>query len=142
MATKDILTELCDKMEKCCKEKHCFKNEIVCTKKFLVEYVGNDKNKILQLRALIKYHDEHKMNFIDFITKIVTVCSFMLVIIYNVVKDTEYFDLYIVTSIIYILAILFISLVGHFSTKLEIPRKKWIRFIEIVLDELESNQDR
>lgn len=142
MATKDILTELCDKMEKCCKEKHCFKNEIVCTKKFLVEYIGNDKNKILQLRALIKYHDENKMSFIDFITKIVTVCSFMLVILYNVVKDTENIYLYIETSIIYIFIILSISLVDIFTSRLETPRKKWRRFIEIVLDELELNQDQ
>lgn len=140
MSKKDDLTKICDTLENCSKNKYCYKNEIVCVKKVMKDYIGDDRNRILQLKALVKYHDCNRVSILDIISKIITVSSFVLVILYNISKDSEKFiSGYGVVAFACLITILVIDVIGIAGNKRKFSREKWRHYIEVVLTEMERD---
>lgn len=126
----DDLIILCDKIEACRLRSKCQSNEIVCAKKWVKEYIGDDNNKLLKLKAEVKIHkpgdDTGNMAIL------LSTCSLILAIIYNVDRG-----LYMLYAFLLVSMILLLSIIQSHYSKKRMMRKKWIAYVGTVLDNME-----
>lgn len=133
---RDDLTVLCDELEQC-RNKVCVKNEIICAKKKIREYAGNDINKQLKLKALIDLHDEgDKVGIFNYMSVLISVFSFCATVTYNLSGEQEY-ALYVISAMLVLLTVCVITL--RFSKKTT-SRKKWRRYLKVALNNIEKEK--
>ncbi len=53
----DAILKICNELEKCDRRDICNNNKIVCVKHVLKRYVGDDYNRLLEIKAQISIHD-------------------------------------------------------------------------------------
>lgn len=148
---KDI-TELCEKMEKCRRSSICQSNEIVCAKKYLNEYIKNDYNNLLKLKAQVKTHmdvENRMMNSANFaftvITTIVTFFGIPLTVVglafdeqnvHNLfAPDLNMFLVFILITYVALVVIYIGLIIWRKETS---NRRKWIRYVEVALQNIEE----
>lgn len=133
---RDDLTVLCDELEQC-NNKVCVKNEIVCAKKKIQEYAGNDINKQLKLKTLIEIHDEgDRVGIFNYMSVLISVFSFCATVTYNLSGKQEY-ALYVISAMLVLLMVCAITL--RFAKKTT-SRKKWRRYLKVALNNIEKEK--
>ena len=133
---KDDLTKLCDKIENCNKC-GCHSNEIVCAKYWICLYINKDKSKFLKLKAEVNSHKNYIDDFV-ILTYMMTIVS-IIITIFGTIFSNEQIYIYIVISIL-IFAFMFV--INNIVLKGESKwgyRKKWIYYIDAVLEDMERN---
>ena len=130
------LTKLCDELEECRKKKSCYADEIVCTKAKLNAYIQGKSNKILKLKAQIKMHNDYKVGEFEGITFILATVSFGFMVIDSITGGS----LVNVTGagLVGLIVIALINGIDLWGSKKYGYRKKWIKYIEVVLEEMEK----
>lgn len=134
----DSLTEICYKLEECSKHKLCCGDKIVCTKKFLNAYIGEEHNRLLKLKVELKNSYESESAILPNWSIVLSSSALCLSIAGNVYGGKS--DQYIIIALVALWIIL--------STKigvLKMPkdfkaRKKWRKYIEVVLEDMEKFQ--
>lgn len=140
MNKRDDLIKICDELEHC-RNKLCYRNEIVCVKKKIKQYIGDDENKLLKLKVLVRMHDDgNKVNFFTYFSCIMSTLAFCLVIIYNTsptlptgAKDLSNYSQY---ALMALCVILFITVACIINNKKNNQRNYWCKHIAIVLEEM------
>lgn len=133
----DDLIKLCDDLENYRKRKAGVDDEIICVKSKLKCYIGEDYNKILKLKAEIKLHSKDTVfDGIEIMSFIISILALGLNIVGNVSDGVSKEYAVFVTFALSIIAI-FCILFSHLGRK-NGYRDKWIRYIEIVLEDIEK----
>lgn len=132
---RDDLIILCDRLESCNK-KLCKRNEVICAKNKIREYVGNDINKKLKLKALIDIHDDgNRTGEFARLSTLISAFSFCAVIIYNL-EGRENSFAYEGYALMAMIVIAMVCLINIVFSKKNNARNKWIRFIKIALEDI------
>lgn len=131
----DNIIKLCDKIEGCRKKHSCDSNGIICAKRFVQEYIGEDHNKLLQLKAEILYHkdteNDHEVIFASLISTLALIIAIMSVYDKMLVMSFGAFSIFVIGVINAIMA---------FNTRHTYVHKKLIRYIEVVLNDIEKSE--
>lgn len=129
----DELTKICNELEKCNK-RSCERNRIVCVKNKLREYIGEDENKYLQLKAQIKLKNENdRIGIYNLLPVPVSIFSLLLMLIYNI-SDKQNLTLYGLYGLSVLIIICIILIIEHFYSKKYEYKKIWRCYIEVVLE--------
>lgn len=132
----DDLIKLCDELEECKRKRSCYSDEIVCTKARLVTYVNGDENKVLKLKAQVKMQNAYTTNEIGLISLVIAILSLVVMIVSGVQGDGAGGGvLFGIGSLLFVLALVSLFL---WARKKYGHREKWIKYIEVVLEEKEK----
>ena len=140
MDKRDDLTIICDELEQC-KNKICCKNEIVCVRRKIRQYINGDRNRLLKLKVLVKIHDDgDRISFLSQLSSVISMLSLCLVIIHNTLpktfegeKDISVYACYAIFALVIIIVIVSIYLL--YAPKIN-KRKSWRRYVDVVIEEL------
>lgn len=141
----DKLIDMCDELEK---ENEGY--DIESVRKKLKNYIGNDYDKILQLRAEIEKHKNFKEKSLANYSLFFSVSSVIMGIFYNaysiyndlVTGSNKYIIgiLIIWISISVVAAIILICIIVSLcNSKFEHKRDEWVAYISVVLDDIEKS---
>lgn len=130
----DDLIRLCDQLENCSKRSKCHSNEIVCAKKWVKNYIKEDENKLLKLKAEVKIHEDIG-NSTNIYSMLISFCAFILTIMHNAYGEKS--NYYIFFSFFALLLLMMLQFVELYYSKTTRARQKWIKCISVVLDEIE-----
>lgn len=133
----DDLTKICDELEQCRKKRSCYSNRIVCTKAKLQRYIGQDFNKLMDLKAQIEVHRDDSNDIFSpgsFIVATFTLC----VTILSSFKDYKPIQ-YLSYCFMGLTAIVIVLEVWSFLLNKYKYRRVWRKYIEIVLDDIEKD---
>lgn len=125
------LTRLCKEMKRCGIRKNYHTEEIVCTRAKVQDYVGNDRNKFLKLKALVRAYDDKGKDFalVLLALQILTFMASAFSIVYggNSIACFMLFCM-IVLSILYSY-----NVVSNIMKQITYD---WVKYIEVVLEEI------
>lgn len=131
----DDIIKLCDEIEGCRKKHCCDSNGIICAKKFVQEYIGNDYNKLLKLKAEVLIHKDtekdHEPIFASLISILALILSIMSVLDKRLVISFGAFSIFVIGTL---------NAIESFFSRTTYAHKRWIRHIEVVLDDIEKNE--
>ena len=130
----DDLIQLYDKMVKCRKKQNIFVDEFECTKALVQEYVGEEHNKLLRLKAECSIHKVDNFSILDKIIPVITLMLSILGVIYSGGDTTRY----IKVSLAYIIILLIVLAIERIFGTRTIRIKKWINYVEVVLNDMEK----
>lgn len=129
----DELTKICKELENCSKRSD-EKNRIVCVKNKLREYIGEDENKYLQLKAQVNLKNENdRKGIYSFLSLSVSIFSMILVIIYNISEKQNLMAYKLYGLFILTLICIFLITECYFDKKCKY-KKIWRSYIEVVLE--------
>lgn len=129
----DELTKICKELENCSKRSD-EKNRIVCVKNKLREYIGEDENKYLQLKAQVNLKKESdRKGIYSLLSLSVSIFSMILVIIYNT-SDKQNLIAYRLYALIVLILISTVLIVDCYFDKKNKYKKIWSSYIEVVLE--------
>lgn len=130
---KDDIIKICDEIERCRKTRNCDSNGIICAKKYVQEYIGRDHNKLLKLKTEILYHkdteNDHEVIFASLISTLALIIAIMSVYNKMLVMSFGAFSIFVIGVI---------NAIMTFNTRHTYAYKRWIRHIEVVLDDIEN----
>lgn len=130
---RDEIIKLCDEIVRCRKKRNCDSNSIICAKKFVEEYIGEDRNKLLKLKAEVMYHkdteNDHETIFASLISILALIIAIMSVFNKMLVISFGAFSIFVIGMINTIMTI---------NTRRTYEYKRLIRYIEVCLDEIEK----
>lgn len=127
------LIKLCDQIEECRMKRSCNANEIVCTKKWVQKYIGDDQNKLLKLEAEIKIHGNLGADMSGKYSLIISFCALVLAILQEINTGT---NLYIRFATLSIMLVAVLQLTEKFYARTTRTRRKWIQYIAVVLNDM------
>ena len=134
----DDLTKICDELEQCRKNRSCYPNRIVCAKAKLQRYIGQDFNKLMDLKAQIEVHRDDSNDIFgpsSFIVATLTLCVTILSSIQDDIKSIQYLAYcFIGLTAIFV----FLELLSFLQYKYKY-RRIWRKYIEIVLNNMEKD---
>ena len=134
----DGFTEICYKLEECSKHKLCCGDRIVCTKKFLNAYIGEEHNRFLKLKAELKNSYEAESAILPNWSVVLSSCVLCLSIAGNVYDgERVYYD---IIGLLVLWVILFMKIGVLKRSKDFKVCKKWRKYIEVVLEDMEKFQ--
>ena len=130
------LIQMCDALIKQEKSGENENNEILKAREQVAEYVGNDKDRLLQLKAQAGRHLNYENETINHMSMLIAAIS-LIVVIFDVVYGDH------MTGKGYAIVLLFIFLAIEIvflgDLKRAGKRGKWKWYINIVIDEMEKN---
>lgn len=129
----DDLIKLCDELEKCKQKRSCYANEIICTKAKLECYIDGDENKILKLKAQIKKYDSYSHDDTGFISMIISGATLCLTVFGGLKAEKAE---YAILGLLYLIIIVILLMVLSWGKNKYGYRNKWIRNIQVVLEDL------
>lgn len=130
----DDIIKICDDLEKN-KDKEL---EVVRAYKMVDDYINHDKNKLLQLKADLKRHE----NFNDNTIKILSFLMSAIALILTIINGFGDKILFIKTALVYLGIFTFLVLIVVFFSNRNTARSKWLKYISVALDEIEKNFDK
>lgn len=133
---KDDLTKLCDKIENCNKC-GCHSNEIVCAKYWICVYIDKDNTKFLKLKAEVNRHKNYIDDFV-ILTYLMTIVSILITFL-GTIFSNERIYIFVVISILILAVMLVINIIVLNGESKWGYRKKWIYYIDAVLEDMERN---
>lgn len=136
MGKKTDLVKICDELEECKTNRSCYCNEIVCARKKVKHYIGNDYNKLLMLKAQIKLNGNSNGKILNSLAILISGMAFETTAVYNCVVHEDGFGIYVMYAMFCLLILSFVSLSIAHSGKKNGTREKWEAYIEVVLDEI------
>lgn len=145
----DDLIKMCDKLEKCRKEKNCIANEIICSRKIVKDYVGNDKNKLLTLKAQLEIHKNSTSHDLNLLAVLIAAFSFfttsnsnnVITVKFNTDEITVNSNIDATTIfVIGIGIIIIVMFCGCIYWSLKTNRNKWKQYIAVALEDLEKER--
>lgn len=132
----DDIIKICDDLEKNKdKDKEL---EVVRAYKMVDDYINHDKNKLLQLKADLKRHE----NFNDNTIKILSFLMSAIALILTIINGFGDKILFIKTALVYLGIFTFLVLIVVFFSNRNTARSKWLKYISVALDEIEKNFDK
>lgn len=132
------LKEICKKLEKCSKHKLCCGDKIVCTRKFLKQYVGNDYNKVLKLKVELKDSYKREKAILPNWSIVLSTITLFLTVTENLCGITSSEYIFVVVGALWITSCM---LIGSYTLpKTTRILKKWRNCIEVVLEDMEKFQ--
>lgn len=132
----DDIIKICDDLEK---NKNKDKElEVVRAYKMVDDYINHDKNKLLQLKADLKRHE----NFNDNTIKIFSFLMSAIALILTIINGFGDKILFIKTALVYLGILTFLALIVVFFSNRNTARSKWLKYISVALDEIEKNFDK
>ena len=130
----DDLMKLYKKLKNCKKNDICYANKIVCTKKILKEYIGDDRNKLLKLKAeleLVHDYSSKKIDRVLLVFAVSTLCVTAIVGITNI-------SLLLYAYVLFVVILSGIYTITSLGLR-KIPEKnEWMKYMKIVLDDIET----
>ena len=130
----DDIIKICDDLEKN-KDKEL---EVVRAYKMVDDYINHDKNKLLQLKADLKRHE----NFNDDTIKMLSFLMSAIALILTIINGFGDKILFIKTALVYFGIFTFLGLIVAFFFNRNTARSKWLKYISVALDEIEKNFDK
>lgn len=130
----DDIIKICDDLEKN-KDKEL---EVVRAYKMVDDYINHDKNKLLQLKADLKRHE----NFNDDTIKMLSFLMSAIALILTIINGFGDKILFIKTALVYFGIFTFLGLIVAFFSNWNTARSKWLKYISVALDEIEKNFDK
>lgn len=130
----DDIIKICDDLEKN-KDKEL---EVVRAYKMVDDYINHDKNKLLQLKADLKRHE----NFNDDTIKMLSFLMSAIALILTIINGFGDKILFIKTALVYFGIFTFLGLIVAFFSNRNTVRSKWLKYISVALDEIEKNFDK
>lgn len=138
----DDLKYICMKIDNCEKSKLCFKNKVICTKRVLERYIGNDYDKMLKLEAELNNYEKPNQRVLSQISLFLSFLAVVTSIIYSVlsadriVQILSYvYGLFVLLSLAILLIILHI-----YGTKNKCVNR-WKEYIWVVLKNMEKEYE-
>lgn len=132
----DDIIKICDDLEK---NKNKDKElEVVRAYKMVDDYINHDKNKLLQLKADLKRHE----NFNDDTIKMLSFLMSAIALILTIINGFGDKILFIKTALVYFGIFTFLGLIVAFFSNRNPARSKWLKYISVALDEIEKNFDK
>lgn len=132
----DDIIKICDDLEKNKdKDKEL---EVVRAYKMVDDYINHDKNKLLQLKADLKRHE----NFNDNTIKILSFLMSAIALILTIINGFGDKILFIKSALVYLGIFTFLVLIVVFFSNRNTARSKWLKYISVALDEIEKNFDK
>lgn len=132
----DDIIKICDDLEK---NKNKDKElEVVRAYKMVDDYINHDKNKLLQLKADLKRHE----NFNDDTIKMLSFLMSAIALILTIINGFGDKILFIKTALVYFGIFTFLGLIVAFFSNRNTARSKWLKYISVALDEIEKNFDK
>ena len=132
----DDIIKICDDLEK---NKNKDKElEVVRAYKMVDDYINHDKNKLLQLKADLKRHE----NFNDDTIKMLSFLMSAIALILTIINGFGDKILFIKTALVYFGIFTFLGLIVAFFSNRSTARSKWLKYISVALDEIEKNFDK
>lgn len=131
----DGLKEICIELDRCTEHGKCNDyNEIVCAKSVLRRYIGNDRNRLLKIKAELREKKElDEELWKELPLALSTIALFLTAA--NYVLDRNLMMVYVMTALAIITFLTFIRNV--YANKIS-KRKKWNRYIQFALEDLEK----
>lgn len=140
----DELKELCNTIEKCEKDL-CEKNRIVCVRKCLSEYISDDRDKFLRLKAQVEIHrkfDGTVLQYLSFLLAgISVICSLLNIVILFVPEENIDCELKFVVCGLVIIIILFLWMLVVILKKANKKNSnvdKLVEYVSVVLEEMDK----
>ena len=131
----DGLKMICEELDRCTEHGKCNDyNEIVCAKSVLRRYIGNDRNRLLKIKAELREKKElDEELWKELPLGLSTIALFLTAASY--VLDRNLMMVYVMTALAIITFLTFIWNV--YANKIS-KRKKWNRYIQFALEDLEK----
>lgn len=129
------ITKMCDEIEDCRKRRNCYSNGVICAKSIVYRYIDGDNNKLLKLKAEINLHKDTEKDYQHYFSILVSTIALLLAILSNL--KSVYYAGYAVFSVAVIAGLIIIE---NYYSKKTYMRKKLIRYMEVVIEELENKK--
>ena len=133
----DGLKEICVELDRCTKHGKCNDyNEIVCAKSVLRRYIGNDRNRLLKIKAELQKEIDHEEQTIKVLPIYVSIVAFLVSAAgYVLNKPQMSFYILMVFATIFVVE----RLIDSFNKKDARQKKRqWRRYIQFALEDLEK----
>lgn len=140
----DGLKELCNIIEKCEKDL-CEKNRIVCVRKCLSEYISDDRDKFLHLKAQVEIHRKFDgtvlQNLSFLLAGISVICSLLNIVILFVPEEKIDCKLKFAMCGLALVIILFLIMLSFFMKKANKKNSNvdnLVEYVSVVLEEMDK----
>lgn len=134
--TEDLIN-LCDELEKS-NYRRFGSNQIDFIRRKLKEYIGEDEDKLLGLKAQLRIQNTYiEKDLYQILPTFINTFSMCLLIIYNIVHELKPYIYNYYAIIILLVLSAYLLLYGYQSKKYKY-RKSWIKYIEIVIENWEN----
>lgn len=136
---RDKLTSLCDSIKNSVEQYR--PNEMEIAREYVKGYISDDRNKLLELKAQIKYHDEEREKSYKKYPLVLSILTLIVSFFGNLAAINEKYVFVYISYVIYILLVIaiIIFIILRYS-KLTSARNKYIRYIEVVIEEIDSDK--
>lgn len=131
----DGLKMICEELDRCAEHGKCNDyNEIVCAKSVLRRYIGNDRNRLLKIKAELREKKElDEELWKELPLGLSTIALFLTAA--NYVLDRNLMMVYVMTALA---IITFFAFIWNVCANKISNRKKWDRYIQFALEDLEK----
>ncbi len=129
----DELKMLLDKIEECHHRVKCHDNDIISTRKIVEQYIDNDYDNLLKLKAELRVYEDSVDVDINLISIFTSSAALMLTAINNAPIEE-----YAMIASLILLALLIFVLGSHYSSREHGHRKKWRHYMNVVLEDIEK----
>lgn len=127
------IVELCDKLENCRIRRNCDPNGIICARKLIQDYIGQDHNKLLQLKAEVMLYKDTENEHVTLFSTLISIMTFIFSILIVSNKNSA-----LIFGFIAVITILIINGIEEVYTKRKNAHKKWIRYIEVIIADIKQ----
>jgi len=135
------LQTICKEIKKCRAKRQCDANEIVCAKRKVLDYVKNDDNKLLKLKAQIKVRNDSQVSDYTLISFAVTVFTFVLTIIYNTIAEQNP-EIYKGYAFLYVFIVFILISFTMIFQKTKKSNNEWMKYIETVVENMKMPSEK
>ncbi|WP_418461866.1 hypothetical protein [Frisingicoccus sp.] len=125
------LKRLCKELEKCKIRENYHTEEIICARTKVQDYVGNDSNKFLKLKVLVRTYDDKGKDF-TLTLVVLSIFTFMASAFLNVCGGNSITCQALLLLYMITLAVFYIyNLISNIYKQMDY---EWVKYIEIVLE--------
>lgn len=129
------IVELCDKLENCRISRNCDANGVICARKLVQDYIGEDHNKLLQLKADVMRHKDTENEHEIILSSLISVMALFVTIMGFLDKE-----IVVAFGTFVVIVIVTLNVVKEINSRKLNARQKWVRYIEIVLNDIEHDK--
>ena len=133
----DGLKMICEELHKCAEHGKCNDyNEIVCAKSVLRRYIGNDRNRLLKIKAELQKEIDREEQSMNVLPVYVSMVAFLVSAAgYVLNKSQVSFYILMMFAAIFVVE----RLIDSFNKKdARQKKRKWIWYIQFALEDLEK----
>lgn len=133
----DGLKMICEELDRCTKHGKCNDyNEIVCAKSVLRRYIGNDRNRLLKIKAELQKEIDREEQSTNALPVYVSMVAFLVSAAGYVLNKMQMsFYVFVILAVIFVVD----RLIDSFNKKDARQKKRqWRRYIQFALEDMEK----